>query len=136
MSSEHNLTFAISAAFNIPGAPTDLERMCLDPILVSLVIETPSSAHIPFPSLPRGLTSLLVKPSAPPMMLFAGGTSMFYVQYVKQLEELASSCPPGRFHLLSAFKRNMWEAESYDVAQAKRDWIDIIRGGMGAWYAP
>ncbi|KAG8767977.1 hypothetical protein FRC12_005906 [Ceratobasidium sp. 428] len=135
MSSEHNLTFAISAAFDLPGAPTNLERMCLDPIPAPLGAndEESSRAHIPFPSLPRGLVSLMVKPSVPPMAYFVGSTSMAYGQYMKQLEELVPLCPSGKFQLLPAFKRSDWEIETYDVTQAKQDWIDVIRGGMGAW---
>ena len=58
---------------------------------------------------------------------------MFYIQYLKQLEDLIPACPQGKFTLLPAFKRAMWEVESYDVAEAKRDWVDVMRGGMGAW---
>ncbi|KAG8696152.1 hypothetical protein FRC09_008701 [Ceratobasidium sp. 395] len=137
MSSEHNLTFAISAAFDLPGAPTSLERMCLNPIPAPPEANNESSrAHIPFPSLPCGLVSLMVKPSVPPMAYFVGSTSMVYGQYMKQLEELVPLCPSGKFRLLPAFKRNSWEVESYDVTQAKQDWIDVIRGGMGAWNNP
>ncbi|KAG9085421.1 hypothetical protein FS749_004429 [Ceratobasidium sp. UAMH 11750] len=130
MASEKNITYAISAAFNLPDAPTDIERMCLDPIPVDR-----ETTYTPFPTLPPGLISLIVKPAAPPMRLFARAMSMFYNQYTKQLEALVPVCPRGRFYLLPAFKREMWEVESYDVVCAKRDWVDCMRGGNGAWNA-
>jgi hypothetical protein len=136
MASETNITFAISAAFDLPGAPTNVERMCLDPVQVPGAENTESSretTYIPFPALPRGLVSLVVKPAAPPMALFAGGISMFYNQYLKQLEALVPACPGGKFHLLPVFKRVMWDVESYGVVEAKRDWVDAMRGGSGAW---
>lgn len=138
MASENNITLAVSAAFSLPGAPTDTERMCLDPIPLPGTNDgeiTGENTYIPFPTLPRGLVSLAVKPAAPPMPLFVGATSMFYIQYMKQLENLAAACPQDKFALLPAFKRTMWEVESYDVTEAKRDWVEVMRGGMGAWGA-
>ncbi|QRV97460.1 hypothetical protein RhiJN_25479 [Ceratobasidium sp. AG-Ba] len=128
MASQHNLTFAISAAFDLPGAPTNPERMCLDSILAPGEYDPP-----PFPSLPQGLISLIVKPAAPPMAVFPGCTSMFYSQYIKQLHDLKPRCPSGKFRLLPAFKRNSWEVEGYDLSQAKNDWLGAIQGRTSAW---
>ncbi|KAG9120262.1 hypothetical protein FRC07_004318 [Ceratobasidium sp. 392] len=132
MASEKNITYAISAAFGLPDAPTDIERMCLDPVSV-FGIDNRENAYTPFPALPSKLVSLVVKPAAPPMTLFARATSMFYNQYLKQLEALVPACPRGKFYLLPAFKREMWEVESYNVVDAKRDWVNAMRGGNGSW---
>ncbi|QRV83276.1 hypothetical protein RhiJN_11292 [Ceratobasidium sp. AG-Ba] len=132
MRSENNITYAISAAFNLPDAPTDIERMCLDPISIA-VPDGEVTTYTPFPTLPVGLVLLVVKPAPPPMTLFARATSMFYNQYLKQLDALVGVCPKGKFALLPAFKRSMWDIEGYDVDLAKRDWVDCMRGGSGAW---
>ncbi|KAJ1301613.1 hypothetical protein OPQ81_008861 [Rhizoctonia solani] len=132
MSSERNITHAVSAAFGLPGAKTDTERMCLDRVPISGGSER-EGTYIPFPILPRGLVSLVVKPAAPPVSLFAGNISQFYRQYLKQLEELVPACPRGKMRLLPAFKRVMWDVESYDAIEMKHDWIDAMRGGLGAW---
>ncbi|CAE6380224.1 unnamed protein product [Rhizoctonia solani] len=132
MGSESNITHAVSAAFGLPGARTDSEEMCLDRVPISGGSER-EGTYVPFPVLPSGLVSLLVKPVAPPMSLFAGNTSQFYRQYMKQLEELVPACPRGKMKLLPAFKRAMWNAEVYDAAEMGQDWIDAMRGGLGAW---
>ncbi|CAE6524604.1 unnamed protein product [Rhizoctonia solani] len=132
MGSESNITHAVSAAFGLPGARTDSERMCLDRIPISGEGER-EGTYVPFPMLPSGLVSLAVKPAAPPMSLFAGNISQFYGQYLKQLEELVPACPRGKMKLLPAFKRAMWDAEIYDAAEMRQDWIDAVRGGLGAW---
>ena len=131
MGSECNITHAVSAALGLPGARTDSEQMCLDRVPISEGER--EETYIPFPTLPSGLVSLVVKPAAPPMSLFAGNTSQFYRQYLKQLEDLAPACPQKKIKLLPAFKRAMWNAETYDVTEMKRDWIDNMRGGLGAW---
>ncbi|CAE6420887.1 hypothetical protein ACGC1H_006673 [Rhizoctonia solani] len=132
MGSESNITHAVSAALGLPGARTDSEKMCLDRVLNSGGSER-EGTYVPFPVLPSGLVSLVVKPVAPPMSLFAGNTSQFYRQYIKQLEELVPACPRGKMKLLPAFKRAMWDAEVYDAAEMRRDWMDAMRGGLGAW---
>lgn len=134
MATERNITFAVATAFGLPGARTDTERMCLDPVpLPENERREEAETHIPFPTLPRGLVSMVVKPAAPPMALFPGGTSMFYNQYFKQLEDLVLACPPGKAFLLPAFKRALWDVESYNITEAKRDWVEVIRGRPGAW---
>ncbi|KAH7334381.1 hypothetical protein B0J17DRAFT_673116 [Rhizoctonia solani] len=132
MGSESNITHAVSAALGLPGARMDSEQMCLDrvPLLVGNERE---GTYVPFPVLPSGLVSLVVKPAAPPMSLFAGNTSQFYRQYLKQLEDLVPAYPQGKMKLLPAFKRVMWDVEIYSAAEMKRDWIDNMRGGLGAW---
>ncbi|KDN42701.1 hypothetical protein RSAG8_06658, partial [Rhizoctonia solani AG-8 WAC10335] len=132
MHSESNITHAVSAALRLPGARTDSEQMCLDRVPISGKSER-EGTHVPFPVLPSGLVSLVVKPAAPPMSLFAGNTSQFYRQYLKQLEELVPACPRGKMKLLPAFKRVMWDVETYDAAEMRQDWIDTMRGGLGAW---
>ncbi|KAG8701393.1 hypothetical protein FRC09_005388 [Ceratobasidium sp. 395] len=133
MASEKNITYAISAAFDLPDAPTDVERMCLDPVPIMSRDDNQEPARTPFPVLPSKLVSLIIKPAAPPMTLFARATSMFYNQYLKQLKALVPACPRGKFYLLPAYKREMWEVESYSIMDAKRDWVDAMRGGNGSW---
>ncbi|KAF8711712.1 hypothetical protein RHS03_01512, partial [Rhizoctonia solani] len=131
MSSECNITHAVSAAFGLPGARADSEQMCLDRVPLSGDAES-EGTYVPFPVLPRGLVSLVVKPAAPPVPLFAGNTSQFYRQYLKQLEDLVPACPPGKMKLLPCFKRTMWDVEDY-ATEMRRDWIDTVRGGWEAW---
>ncbi|CAE6529913.1 unnamed protein product [Rhizoctonia solani] len=132
MGSERNITHAVSAAFGLPGARTDSEQMCLDRVPIPGESER-EGTFVPFPIFPRELVSLVVKPTAPPVPLFAGHTSQFYRQYLNQLEELVPACPPGKMKLLPAFKRAMWDVEIYDAAEMRRNWIDAVRGGLGAW---
>ncbi|CAE6412970.1 unnamed protein product [Rhizoctonia solani] len=132
MASECNITHAISAALGLPGSRSDSEQMSLDPVPLPGDAER-EGTYVPFPMLPSGLVSLVVKPAAPPMLLFAGNTSQFYGQYLKQLEGLVPACPRGKMKLLPAFKRVMWDVEDYNTTQMKRDWIDTVRGGWGAW---
>jgi hypothetical protein len=132
MGSECNITHAVSAALGLPGSRTDSEQMCLDRVPLSGDADR-QGTYVPFPTLPSGLVSLVVKPVAPPMSLFCGNTSQFYGQYLKQLEDLVPACPRGKMKLLPAFKRTMWDVEDYNKTEMKRDWINIVRGGQGAW---
>ncbi|QRW12011.1 hypothetical protein RhiLY_11010 [Ceratobasidium sp. AG-Ba] len=121
----------VSRALAYPNSmrcPDDIERMCLDPISIA-VPDGEVTTYTPFPTLPVGLVLLVVKPAPPPMTLFARATSMFYNQYLKQLDALVGVCPKGKFALLPAFKRSMWDIEGYDVDLAKRDWVDCKMGG-------